>query len=78
MSLDKLLTTVRHSCTPYTSDLYLRFISQKMEWYPEIHWPWEIEEIVQNDRKRYYQGLADFRAVDARQNVYAIGCEGRQ
>jgi len=39
--------------------------------------PWEVEEIVEEDEEGDDDALADFEAVDTREDVDAVRCEDR-
>jgi hypothetical protein len=75
MSFDKLLAPVGHSSTPDTSELHLSFVSEKMEWDTEAHWPRKVQEVIQDYRERDDKGLANFRAIDTGEDVNAVGAE---
>jgi hypothetical protein len=72
MSFNQLTTPMRHPSVPYATKLQFGFISKEVKWYPETNWPWQIQQIVDNDRESDYQRLADLGAIDASQYVDAI------
>lgn len=63
---------------PCTSNLYLGLTAEEMKGYSEIYGPWQIQEIIQDDRYGDDDRLADFGTVDAGKNVDAIGGECRE
>lgn len=49
VSLDEFLTAVCHACTPDATYLNFRLVSHEMKRDVESYWPWEVEEVVEND-----------------------------
>lgn len=76
--LDELLAPIRHPRPPHSADLHIRSVPQQVQGYPEIERPRQVEKIVQDDGQCDDERLANFRAVDAREDVEAIGRESAQ
>jgi hypothetical protein len=75
--LYKLGVPVGHACTPDSTNVNLGLISKEVKRNTKVKWPREINQIIDYHRERNNERLADFRSVDASQNVDAIGGEGR-